>query len=69
MFSYCKLIVCDLSVSQEYFGFRINPLRSNTDQRQISLCKSNAFSVREVMRIKDMTTQHEFRWYRHWTEL
>ena len=27
----------------------INPLRSNSDQRQISLCNINTFSVREVM--------------------
>ena len=39
----------------------INPLRSNGDQCQISLCNINAFSVREVMRIKDMITRHEFR--------
>ena len=36
-------------------------LRSNSDQRQISLCNINAFSVREVTRIKDIITQHEFR--------
>ena len=28
----------------------------------VSLCNINAFSVREVMRIKDMITQHELRW-------
>ena len=39
-------------------GETINPLRSNTDQRQISLCKIN-----EVMRIKDTIIQHEFLWY------
>ena len=33
----------------------ITPLR-NGDHRQISLCK--AFSVREVMRIRDIVTQH-----------
>ena len=44
--------------SRLYF---ITPLR-NGDQRQISLCNSEAFSVREDMRIKDMITQHEFRW-------
>ena len=38
----------------------LNLLRSNSDQRQISLCKISAFSVREVMRIKDKTTQHEY---------
>ena len=38
-----------------------NPLRSNSGQRQISLCNTNTFSVREVMRIKDMITQLEFR--------
>ena len=36
-------------------------LSSNGDQRQVSLCNINAFSVREVMRIKVMITQHEFR--------
>ena len=36
-------------------------LRFNTKQRQISPCNINAFSVREVMRIKDMITQHGFR--------
>ena len=40
----------------------LNPVRSSSDQRPISLCNINAFSVREVMRIKDMITQHEFRW-------
>ena len=29
-----------------------NSLRSNSDQRQISLCKFNVFSVREAMRFK-----------------
>ena len=38
----------------------LNPLRSNSDQSQNPLCNINAFSVREVMRIKDMITQHEF---------
>ena len=38
----------------------INPLRSNTDQRQTSLCNMNAFSVREVMRIQDVIIQREF---------
>ena len=33
---------------------------SNSDQRQISLCSINAFSIREVI-IEDMITQHEFR--------
>ena len=37
------------------------PLRSNSDQCQISLLNINAVSVREVMRIKDMISQHEFR--------
>ena len=40
----------------------INPVRSNSDQRQISLRNINTFSIREVMRIKDMITQHESRW-------
>ena len=39
----------------------INRLRSNSDQRQISLWEIKS-SVREVMRIKDMITQREFRW-------
>ena len=43
-------------------AFMLNPLGSNGDQRQISLCGNNAFSGREVMRIKDAITQHEFRW-------
>ena len=38
----------------------LNPLRSNSDQRQISLYNINDFSVREVMRINDIITQHEF---------
>ena len=33
-----------------------NPLRYDSDQRQISLCNINAFSLREVVRIKDMIT-------------
>ena len=37
-------------------------LRYNSDQRQISLCNINTFSVSEVMRIKDMINKHEFRW-------
>ena len=39
-----------------------NPLRSNQsrDQRQISVWNINALSVREVMRIKDTITRHEF---------
>ena len=40
----------------------VNPLRSNSEQRKTSFCNVNAFSVREVMRIKDMITQREFRW-------
>ena len=40
----------------------INALRSNSDKRQIFLCNMNAFSVGEVMRIKDMITTREFRW-------
>ena len=35
-----------------------NPLRSNSDHRQISLCNIDAFSVREIMRIKDIITQY-----------
>ena len=35
-----------------------SPLCSSSDQ--ISLCNINAFS--EVVRTKDMMTQHEFRW-------
>ena len=42
----------------EWIG--VNPLCSNSDQRQISLRNINASSVREVMRIKDIITQHEF---------
>ena len=41
----------------------INPLRANSGQRQISLFNINAFSFSEVMRIKDMIAQHEFRWW------
>ena len=40
----------------------LNPLRSNSDQRQIYLCNINALSVREAMRIKDMITQREYGW-------
>ena len=35
----------------------VNPLRPNSDQHQISLCNIEIFSVREVMRIKDMITR------------
>ena len=34
---------------------------SSGDRRQISLCNINSLSVREVVRIKDIITQHEFR--------
>ena len=40
----------------------ITHLRSNIDQRQISLCNINPFSVSKVMRVKDMITQHESLW-------
>ena len=43
----------------EWIG--VNLLRSNSDQRHISLRNINASSVREVMRTKDIITQHEFR--------
>ena len=33
-------------------------LHNNSDQRQIFLCKINAFSVGGVVRIEDMITQH-----------
>ena len=45
-------------VTTKYF----NRLHSNSDQRQISRSNINAFSVREVMRVKDMITQHDLRW-------
>ena len=32
---------------------QFNSISSNVDKRQISLCDINAFSVSEVMRIKD----------------
>ena len=35
----------------------LNPLSPNSDQHQISPCKINAYSIPEVMRIKDMITQ------------
>ena len=38
----------------------VNSLGSNSDQRRISLSNINAFSVREVISIKDIITQHEF---------
>ena len=38
-----------------------NPLRTNSDQCQISLCNMNAFAVIQDMRMKDMITQQEFR--------
>ena len=47
-----------------YLGFAslcLNPLHPSGDQRQISLCNIHAFSVREVRRIKDVVTRHEFR--------
>ena len=40
----------------------VNPLHHNSDQRPISLCNINTFSIRQVMRVKDMITQHESRW-------
>ena len=45
-----------------YPGFFIKPLRSNCDQRQISLCNIHSFSAKGGMRIKDMITHHELRW-------
>ena len=51
--TYSSLIVFYLSL-RRYLSFI--PLRSNGDQRQISLSNINAFSVIEVMRIKDMIT-------------
>ena len=42
--------------------WKVNPLHSKSDQHQTSLWNINAFSVREAMRIKDMITEHEFRW-------
>ena len=49
------------NMEKKYTQVIFNPLRSDSDQRQISLRNINAFSVREVMRIYDMITQHEFR--------
>ena len=47
----------------KYLTFHVfNPLRSNSDQGPISLCSISAFLVRQVVRIKDMITQHEFSW-------
>ena len=40
-----------------------NPLSPNSDQHQISPCNINAYSIPEVMRIKDMITQGYFSWY------
>ena len=57
-----KFYACKIDNSKYASLLRLNPLRSNTDQRQISLCNVYAFSVREAMRIKDMITQHDFRW-------
>ena len=39
----------------------LDHLRSNSDQRQISVCNINVFLVGEVMRLKYMITQHECR--------
>ena len=38
----------------------LNPKSPNGDQYQISPCNINAYSIPEVMRIKDMITQGEF---------
>ena len=38
----------------------INPLSPNSDQHQICPGKINVYSIPEVMRIKDTTTQDEF---------
>ena len=38
-----------------------NRIVSDSGQSQISLWNISAFSVREVMRIDDRNTQHEFR--------
>ena len=67
-----KVFLCDavlnlgttnslLRIARAHTIVDLNPLRSNSDQRQISLCNINAFSVRDVMRIKNVITQHEFR--------
>ena len=40
---------------------QFNPLRSNSDQCQISPCIINVLLVREVVKIKDMIIQREFR--------
>ena len=37
-----------------------NPFSPKSDQHQISPCNINAYSIPEVMRIKDMITQGEF---------
>ena len=38
----------------------LNPSNPDSDQHQISPCNINAYSIPEVMRIKDMITQGEF---------
>ena len=44
-------------------------LSSNSDQRQISPCNINAYSIPEVMRIKDMITQGDFSWYNNFSPI
>ena len=41
----------------------LNSLSPYSDQHQISPCNINAYSIPEVMRIKDVITQGIFSWY------
>ena len=49
----------DLTVEQ-HRQRQVNPLRPNSDLSQISQCNIKGLSVREVMRIENMTTQVKF---------
>ena len=63
LFSCVRLILGTTNLPALFLsGMQLNRLRSNSDQRQISLCNINAFSVREMMRINGMISQHEFCW-------
>ena len=59
--SFLTALFCDEALSHfPVEVYSLNSLRCSSDQRQISLCNINPFSVREVMRIKDMITQHNW---------
>ena len=55
--SFLAFISCSIMGDE-----RVNPLRSNGDKREISLCNIKAFSVRGGVRIKNTINQREFCW-------